>query len=362
MKIEKYKKKRKIKKKEITKIKKIKKIKKGNIINKKYKIFILIIFLNILITYNNNNKILNKYLNNEIINNDTKEYINNNNTENDIKVCICTLGKQENRYMREYLSHYEKYGIDKIYIYDNNDINGERFEEVINDYISKGFVEILDWRGKLFIVHKMMKDCYRRNYKKYDWLMFYELDEFIHLSNYTNIKPFLKQSKFENCQSVCLNLICHTDNNKLYYENKSLSERFPEIVPIAKHAGNLLEVKTIIRGNISYIGNVHLHILSHDVINCNGYGNKNKFYRHYSTEPDYSNYYIDHYYSKSTEEFINKLNRGDAFSTSTEYYLMRVEKYFNQSKLTKEKVDMIEKATRLNLSKFREKLLYENNK
>jgi len=40
---------------------------------------------------------------------------------------------------------------------------------------------------------------------------------------------------------------------------------------------------------------------------------------------------------------------------------MRVEKYFNQSKLTKEKVDMIEKATRLNLSKFRQKLLYKNN-
>ena len=275
-----HKKKRKEKKNK--KISKIKRFIKSYIKNdKRFKIsilIILIIFLYLPIKHNNNNKLLNEYAKSEIIKNDTKEYINND-IENNIKVCICTLGKKENRYIKEYVRHYEKYGIDKIYLYDNNDINGERFEEVINDYISKGFVEVLDWRGKLLAMHKIMKDCYRRNYNKYDWLIFYELDEFIHLSNYTNIKSFLKQSKFEDCQLICLNLICHTDNNKLYYENKPLSERFPEIVPITKHDGKFLEVKSIIRGNISNPGNIHIHILSTDLINCNGYGNKNKLYQ-----------------------------------------------------------------------------------
>ena len=32
--------------------------------------------------------------------------------------------------------------MDKIYFYDNNDIEGENFEDVINDYIEKGFVEL----------------------------------------------------------------------------------------------------------------------------------------------------------------------------------------------------------------------------
>ena len=57
---------------------------------------------------------------------------------NNRPICICTLGKKENRYIREFVTHYEKYGVDKIYLYDNNDINGERFEEVIKDYIDKG--------------------------------------------------------------------------------------------------------------------------------------------------------------------------------------------------------------------------------
>ena len=61
-----------------------------------------------------------------------------------IKVCVCTLAKLENRYIREFVQHYENYGVDKIFLYDNNDINGEKFEEVINDYIKKGFVEVLN--------------------------------------------------------------------------------------------------------------------------------------------------------------------------------------------------------------------------
>ena len=68
------------------------------------------------------------------------------------------------------------------------------------DYIDKGFVEIFNWRGKTRGIYKIMNLCYQRAYKKYDWLIFYELDEFIHLNNYTSIKTFLNEQKFKTCQ------------------------------------------------------------------------------------------------------------------------------------------------------------------
>ena len=40
-----------------------------------------------------------------------------------MKICICTIGKQENKYILEYIEYYKKLGIDKIYLYDNNNIN-----------------------------------------------------------------------------------------------------------------------------------------------------------------------------------------------------------------------------------------------
>jgi len=281
-----------------------------------------------------------------------KEEKNINNT----KVCLCTLAKNENRYIREYVQHYEKYGVDKIFLYDNNDVEGEKFDEILSDYIQNGFVEVRDWRGKAKALMPIMNDCYQTNYKIYDWLIFYEIDEYIHLSNYTNIKPFLNLPKFKHCEVIYLNLICHTDNNLIYYDNRPLAERFPRTVPKYKKGGYRLEIKSILRGHISDIEITSNHLLSTSLRNCNGYGNKNRYYYNtYSNQNDYKHYYIDHYYSKSTEEFIDKINKGDPYIDTLKYIMQKVDKYFSQSEITREKIDYIENKTGLNLSLYRSK-------
>lgn len=50
---------------------------------------------------------------------------------NKLKVCLCTLGKNENKYAIEFVEHYKKYGVDKIFIYDNNDLDGEIFDNIL---------------------------------------------------------------------------------------------------------------------------------------------------------------------------------------------------------------------------------------
>ena len=282
--------------------------------------------------------------------------LNKSNDINDIKVCVCTLAKLENKYIREFVQHYEKYGVDKIFLYDNNDINGEKFEEVINDYIQNGFVEILNWRGKYQAMMKIMNDCYQKNYNTYDWLIFYEIDEHIHLYNYKNVKLFLNQTKFNDCQEIYLNLVCHTDNNLLYYEDKPLAKRFPQIVPETKLGRMALEMKSIIRGHIkkTFLTNNHLGDLN--LKSCNSSGLHEKLNGHYSLYRDEKYYFIDHYYSKSTEEFIKKIVKGDAFRNDPQYIYERVDKYFSQSEPTKEKLDMIEKIAHINLKKYRKKI------
>ena len=316
-------------------------------INKKYKLFIILLLLIILLFvinyqyYNKKNKKVNININ--------------------MKVCVCTLGKNENKYIREFVQHYKNYGIDKIYLYDNNNIDGEKFEDVINDYINNGFVEVLNWRGLKQPLYKIMNDCYQKNYNTYDFLVFYEIDEFIHLHNYTNIKNFLSLAKFNTCEIIHLNLISHTDNNKLYYENKPLAERFPEKIPI-KSIGNNLEIKFILRGHIPNIHIDNVHRCNRINKNCNGYGNSNKYNVIFSTEPDYKYYYIDHYYSKSTEEFIFKINNKCAAIYNTiEFVYNRLDKYFSENEITLKKIEMIENGTGLNLSKYRKKYISHKN-
>ena len=281
---------------------------------------------------------------------------NEKDKNNDIKVCLCTLGKNENRYIREFVQHYENYGVDKIFLYDNNDVDGEKFDEILSDFIQKGLVEVMNWRGKYQAMMKIMNDCYKRNYESYDWLIYFELDEFIHLTNYTSVKPFLNLPRFKECQVLYLNLICHTDNNLLYYDNRSLAERFPKPVPKYKKGGYRLEIKSIVRGHIPNLTVESNHICNKKLINCNGYGNSNRYYYDaYTNQNDYKNFYIVHYYSKSTEEFINKLNKGDSLKNTLEYKMERVSKYFSQSEITQEKLNFIESKTGLNLSIYRKK-------
>ena len=87
--------------------------------------------------------------------------------------------------------------------------------------------------------------------------------------------------------------------------------------------------------------------------NCNGFGHLNKHNHRFATENDYKYYYIDHYYSKSTEEFINKINKGDAQWRKLGFTLHRIDKYFSQSEFTEEKRVMIENRTGLNLTRFK---------
>ena len=145
-----------------------------------------------------------------------------------LKVCLCTLGKMENIYAREFVQHYKKYDIDKIFIYDNNEISGETFDSVLADYIKNKYVEIINYRGKVKIQIPILNDCYKKHSKEYDWFLFYDMDEFIFLKDYTSIKCFLNEERFQTCYIIYLNWVNHLDNNKIYYSNESLFKRFPK--------------------------------------------------------------------------------------------------------------------------------------
>ena len=264
------------------------------------------------------------------------------------KICLCTIGKKENKYILEYINYYKNFGVDKIFLYDNNDKNGEKFEEIIFEYINSGFVELINCRGKKKIQIKTLDDCYQKHYKNYDWLIFYDVDEFLYLKNYNNIKNFLKEPKFNKCQVIQLNWVMHTDNNLLYYNNKSIIERFPEI---GRSPSNLIDIKSIIRGNLT-TNIISTHFLSPNLIACDGFGNRKTINEFVSQKKDNKFYFINHYYTKSTEEFIEKMKKGSVWTGASRRFGI-ISNYFEINKITKEKINLIEERTGLNLSKYK---------
>ena len=278
-------------------------------------------------------------------------------------VCLCSPAKQENRYIEEFIKYYLNLGVDKIFIYDNNNIGGEKFEDVIFKYIKRGSVEIINIRGKEKAQFYMMNDCYKKNFDKFDWLFFFDVDEFLFLKNYKNVKAYLSNDYLDKCDKIHFNCIFHTDNNLLYYDKGSLFQRFFEREPkvrfnLSRKAG----IKTIIRGHLKNIKRVEcIHRISLKLPSCNPYGNITTLDGIETLEADYENYYINHFYCKSTEEFINKINKGCAvFGFDNNWKMARVKTYFGYNKITIQKINLIENNTNLNLTKFKIKI-HNNN-
>ena len=270
-----------------------------------------------------------------------------------MKICICTIGKQENKYILEYIEYYKNFGVDKIYLYDNNNINGEYFNNIAFDYINQGFIKVKNWRGikspQMMIYH----DCYNNYYDKYDWIIL-NVSLFQINKKILFIKVFLHQQKFKECQNIQLNWLLYTDNNKLYYENKSLIKRFIEKDPymnkriISKFSNG----KSILRGRIPNITIYNFHCISDKLQTCDGFGIKRK-----TLQKDYNYYYFKHYYCKSTQEFIEKLKKGDVYKISNH---IKIKFYFGYNKITFEKLNYVEKETGMNLSLYKNKLMQKN--
>ena len=282
----------------------------------------------------------------------------------DLKVCVCTPVKKDNRYIREFVQFYEKWGVDKMIIYDNNEENDETFDEVIGDYMEKKFVKVRNWRGKHKVLLEMMNDCYERYNKKYDWILYYETDEFLHLKNYTNVKDFLNEKRFDKCNKIYLNWVFHTDNDLYHYENKSVIERFPIIEPKPEGERGLKHTffKTMIRGNLPNVTITCVHRLNKEMKGCNGYGQEPEVKMFRMVDQDYENYYIDHYFSRSVDEFIDKLNKGDSIrGHDIPFKIGTFGNYFGFNNMTIEKVEYVENKTGLDLSKYKN-ILKERNK
>jgi hypothetical protein len=52
-----------------------------------------------------------------------------------LKTAIICIAKMENAYIRDFVEYHRRLGFTHIFIYDNNDVDGEKFTDVIDDYI-----------------------------------------------------------------------------------------------------------------------------------------------------------------------------------------------------------------------------------
>ena len=276
-----------------------------------------------------------------------------------MKVALCCIVKNENKYLIEYIEHYKKLGICHFYVYDNNDVDGEHPEEVLQEYIDNGLITVINYRG--FKVPQLLayQNCYNTYNTEYDWMCFFDADEFLKIrtNKYNNLNDVLAQSKFNNYQVITIHWECYGDSDKLYYYDAPIQERFTQK---ANYDWMNILVKSIVKCNIGIVivwdsripySNPHVptgagkdgQLMQLAFCNSNGH---NSYYYPINNDDEYTDLILNHYITKSTEEWVQKKlrllpDRSDGLNDLNWEKL--IDEYFKLNTFSIEKFRLIQK-------------------
>lgn len=231
------------------------------------------------------------------------------------KVALCMIVSEENLYLRDFVEYYQMIGVDKIYLYDNNLKNGENPRTVINDYIYSGLVEYINVRKDEVNYETFTNfqcqcydECFRLHKDEFDWMCFFDADEFIDNEPGTfNIKEYLSFDNFNEFSVIQLNWKLYNANGKDFYENQPVYKRFTEVYDTCSIC------KIIVRCNIENEINfetAHNIIGLHESCNSVGEPSLNICFDETSCCNSDFEVFIKHYNTKSTSEYAyNKMSK-----------------------------------------------------
>ena len=262
------------------------------------------------------------------------------------KIALCTIGRMENQYIREYVLHYKALGFNKIFLYDNNYDGEEHFELVIGDLIQQGFVELIDYRNKPIAQVQAYNDCYQKHGDEFDWMAFFDADEFLIVKK-TDIHSLLYSARKEfDC--MLFNWMVMTDNGQVYNTQRPLMERFTTPMDLDKCIGykDIPEdnhVKCIVKGGLKNVKFGNPHVPLTPIRCCNA---KLEVMQQSPLLPyDHSVAYLKHYQYKTIEEWLTNKRRRGTPDRSYEQFIQDtpIENFFKVNEKTQDKLDYINK-------------------
>ena len=264
-----------------------------------------------------------------------------------MKVCVIALAKNEHLYINEWVAHYVKLGVDKIYIYDNDDKGTKDIYKSIDRQYSK-YLVFIDIRGKHFnnIQGKCYTEFYNNHKSMYDWFIYCDIDEF--LVGIDNIKTFLSSTRFAYTYQIRVKWRLFGDDDLIERDmSKGVMETFKKEITSSLNWGlnkkSTLENqgKSIVRGNLNGIYFNSVHYATNQRTNTilpSVLPSGRKCISGVCIKEDYSNekVFFNHYMTKSLSEFINqKIGRGDAVFGDRK---IKMDYYWRINKKTKEKL------------------------
>lgn len=212
---------------------------------------------------------------------------------------VILLIKDENCYLKEWLDWHLALGFEHIYIYDNGE--KDHVQDILQLYADEQQqkMTVIDWTGHHNHIQQDAYNHFLLNYKEeVRWGLFIDSDEFLRFTDegITDVNAFLKD--YEDYTEIWGYEVEYDANGKENYENIPVRKRFTRQTDVREgfYWKNFIQVNRI----DSFL----MHYAYYDE-------EKHLVFKNEQSNQDL--FVIDHYYTKSWEEWQRKImERGGA--------------------------------------------------
>lgn len=206
-----------------------------------------------------------------------------------MNVALVCVAKNEDNYIQEWIDYNKKLGFDDIIIYQNDWRTSIDEPNVIK-------VEFDGINQQINSYNHFIKN----NYGLYDWVAFFDVDEFLVLKKHKNIKEFISEYSEYNAIGINWFLFGNNGLDKVNGEYSVLKRFTKRQSQVNQH------IKCIINYRKDFIMTVHNPLFP--------WVDTNKVVRSGPFNPDGPTdvAQLNHYFCKTQEEFVKKCNRGRA--------------------------------------------------
>ncbi len=237
-------------------------------------------------------------------------------------IALSALCKEPAENIKEWIDYHFAIGVDHFILYDNGSY--PKLTDVFSSEIKDSLISIVDWTqdNKNGRQIRTQIHCVN-NYDYFRWIGFFDIDEFIVLlDESTNIKTYL--DKYENYDGICLHWLLFGANNHINRQD-SVIYNYTQSCP--SHGANE-HIKSIInpkgydnRARASHY-NPHwmpttkgsVNVLGDRVVDAFGSTRQRK------SQPVINEIMrLNHYYTKSLEDFQIKAARGGGNKADRKY-------------------------------------------
>ncbi|NEN92823.1 MAG: glycosyltransferase family 92 protein, partial [Okeania sp. SIO3H1] len=218
---------------------------------------------------------------------------------------LCAIMKNEGPYLREWLEFHKLVGVERFYLYNNN--STDRTLDIVRPYRENHEVVLTNWpvqNGQQMKAYNHFLQKYKNESK---WIAFIDLDEFLFPTEKNDLREILEE--FPDVPAIGVNWLIFGTSG---YEKKPKGLQIENFTKRAKEDFKAnLNFKCIVRSEFTIeCMTPHHFVYVNDGVAVSE--NYEKLSAKVSPQHSVKKLRINHYFTRSMEESLNKIKRGRA--------------------------------------------------